>query len=132
VSKTNRFFPEQCISRFFDKMAYCTLGNLKADAKYSMVMIMHIIGEDHLDHPALKQFIPEAVKLLVLGIAEYPSYRSNFLVFLKRIVYDHFDDFEDLLRKDIGREAIQELMYLLENLPNERATILLIFECLIR
>jgi hypothetical protein len=52
---------------------------------------MDIVASEHLDNKIIKEYLPEIVKILVMGFSEYPTFRYDFVVYLKRLTYDYFD-----------------------------------------
>lgn len=86
--------------------------------------IMHCVGEEHLDHPIIKDNYTSAMNLLKIGIAEFPKHRSSFLSYLKILMFDNFDAFENMYKRNEGKELMREIIYTYRYVVSERLKIL--------
>lgn len=45
---------------------------------------------DHLNNDVIKSYIPDIVRVIVFGIADYCTFRTDYIAILKSIAIDYF------------------------------------------
>lgn len=88
-----KYLPIKSLKALNSKLRKVDVLRLRLEVKGPLVEVIEYLGEYHLDNECIMKDLEGFIKVLHLGIAEFPAYRQVYLTFLKQLAIYHPDTF---------------------------------------